>query len=234
MHTVTVFSLPPDQSYTKLFKVQQQLHALRVAHRIGDVVLMLEHSPVITIGRTPHAARHMLATPEFLQQQGIEVCQTNRGGDVTYHGPGQMVVYFIMALAEHDLHAFVRKLERSVIRLLAAYRIRAHIKPEYPGVWVGEEKICALGVYVKQWVTMHGIALNVCPDLTHFQYIVPCGIQGKGVTTLEQLTQQSPDIAQVQHDYIEHVTATFQVHAIEEDPHDLWALLASGSNDTSA
>lgn len=234
MAPVNVFYLPDYQSYTKLLDVQHQLHDLRVSQRIGDTVLVLEHAPVITIGRTPGAREHVHASEEKLWQQGIDVCVTDRGGDVTYHGPGQITVYYIMELAERDIHGFVQQLEQSVITLLADYGIQGHVNPEYPGVWVGDDKICALGVAVRKWVSFHGIALNISPDLAHFQYIVPCGIHEKGVTSLQQqmsagVLKRPYDIEEVKRAYIQRFAETFHRVVHEKASGDLWRLIPDNS-----
>jgi len=226
MAPVNVFYLPGYQSYTQLLDVQHQLHGLRVSQHIDDTVLVLEHAPVITIGRTPQARKHVCASEESLRQQGIDMCVTDRGGDVTYHGPGQITVYYIMELAEHDIHRFVQRLEQSVITLLADYGIQGYVNPEYPGVWVGDDKICALGVAVRKWVSFHGIALNISPDLTHFQYIVPCGIHEKGVTSLQQqvsagVLKPPYDIEEVKRAYIQRFAETFHRVVYEKAPEDL-------------
>lgn len=228
MENVVAYNLSGYQPYTKMLELQHSLSALRIEGQIGNVVLMLEHSPVISIGKTPGAAAHVRCPPDVLKRQGIEVCETNRGGDATYHGPGQLVVYFILSLStSRDIHWFVRMVEKSVIALLAAYEIQAHIKPEYPGVWVAEKKICALGIAVRKWVTMHGIALNVCPNLTHFGYIIPCGIYDKGVTSLYQVYQEHHrtfriGMEQIKQDYVRHFSTTFQVTVVQGEPQQVW------------
>ncbi len=230
MGSVTFYNLRHHQPYTKILQLQKRLHALRVDDRIGNIILLLEHSPVISIGRTPGADAHLLGDPVSLRNQGIEVCSTNRGGDITYHGPGQLVVYFIIALIERDIPWFIRNLEKSVIKLLAKYGIQGHCKPEYPGVWVNEEKICALGIYVRKWVMMHGIALNVHPDLSHFHFIVPCGIQDKGVTSLHKIYRENRlsyhfNMEQIKQDYMKSFAETFRVDIAEEDEEKIWQYL---------
>lgn len=197
--------------------------------------MLLEHTPVITIGRTPDARAHLLATPEMLQSEQIEVVTTNRGGDITYHGPGQLVAYYIVALDTRDVHGFVHALEQSVIALLARYGIPASARPEYPGVWIQEQKICALGIYVHKWVTMHGIALNVAPQLEHFRFIVPCGIVGKGVTSMQQIYRDQHrdyDLAMesVKRAYLDQVAATFHVTITDGDPEFLGRCVSDQSH----
>ncbi len=236
MMRVDVYYLPDYQPYARLLDIQHRLHALRVSRRIHDTVLVLEHAPVITIGRTPQAERHVMASQAMLTRQGIKVCVTDRGGDVTYHGPGQITVYYIIGLADHDIHHFVHLLEQSVITLLADYGIAGRVDPQYPGVWVEDAKICALGVAVKKWVSFHGIALNVCPDLTHFQHIVPCGIQHKGVTSFQRCGSETPsvradDINAIKRAYIRHFATVFQRNVHEASLETLWRLATMSETD---
>jgi lipoyl(octanoyl) transferase len=228
MNTVTYCNFMAPQPYQKMFQLQQQLHDLRVARQIEDHILLLEHTPVISIGRTPGAKAHLLADVNDLHQQDIEVCVTNRGGDITYHGPGQLVVYFILLLTIRDIGRFIRMLEQSIINLLAKYEIPAGRKSGYPGVWVGEEKICALGIYIRKWVTMHGIALNVTTNLAHFEYIVPCGIHEKEVTSMEKFYQERQiahpfPMHQIKQEYLASFSEIFQVALHERDQKLFWA-----------
>jgi lipoyl(octanoyl) transferase len=154
---------------------------------IGDQLLLVEHPHVVTMGRNGQAA-HLLASAEVLAATGIEYHETNRGGDVTYHGPGQLVGYPIVQLNEwkRDVHAYVRALEEVIIRVLADFGLTGERVAGATGVWTGGAKICAIGVHLSRWVSSHGFALNVTTDLQYFQYIVPCGLT-KPVTSLRQL-----------------------------------------------
>ncbi|HEX9006425.1 MAG TPA: lipoyl(octanoyl) transferase LipB [Bacteroidota bacterium] len=174
--------------YRRCWALQQRLCELRRAGSVPDTLLLTEHDPVFTIGRTGDP-RHVLAEAEELRRRGIELVACDRGGDVTYHGPGQLVAYPILDLHGFylDLHRYLRALEGSVITLLSRYGIRADRHPSYTGVWVGDEKICAIGIRSSRWITMHGLALNVNTDLTPFDRIIPCGIFEKGVTSMERL-----------------------------------------------
>jgi lipoyl(octanoyl) transferase len=174
--------------YGQAYTLQRQLHAARLRGDIPDTLLLLEHPPVITLGKG-FRAEHLLFSPEFYVQRGIEVCPTDRGGDVTCHMPGQLVGYPIFDLRAHgrDLHRFLRQLEEGLIRLLSEYGIQAGRMSGYTGVWVGNEKIAAIGIKVARWVSMHGFALNVNNDLSLFRLIVPCGIADRGVTSIRQL-----------------------------------------------
>jgi lipoyl(octanoyl) transferase len=156
---------------------QIALVAQRLAGEIGDTLVFTEHDPVFTLGLRKDAPSHLVWNESQLAHAGIEVAQTNRGGDITYHGPGQIVGYPIISLARtRDLHAYLRFLEEVLIHSLASFGLAATRRDGLTGIWVGRRKIAALGVAVRRWVTYHGFALNVCPDLAHFQGIVPCGI----------------------------------------------------------
>ena len=173
--------------YGSALELQQQLVAGRKQGLVEDHLLLLEHPHVITLGRNGHL-ENLLATDEILTRAGIAFFPTDRGGDVTYHGPGQLVGYPILDLREwqRDVGAYVRGIEQVIIDTLGDYGIAAGRIPKLTGVWVGERKIAAIGVHLSRWVTSHGFALNVNTDLTYFQYIVPCGLT-KPVTSMQQL-----------------------------------------------
>jgi lipoyl(octanoyl) transferase len=174
-------------SYADALALQQQLARDRKQGLVPDHLLLLEHPHVITLGRNGHM-ENVLAGGDILSRAGIEFHPTDRGGDVTYHGPGQLVGYPILDLREwkRDVGAYVRGLEQALIDTLAEYGIEAGRIPKLTGVWVGERKIAAIGVHLSRWVTSHGFALNVNTDLSYFQYIVPCGLT-KPVTSMAQL-----------------------------------------------
>lgn len=164
-------------------------------------LLLVEHDPpVITISARKTARQHLVATPDMLARAGVEVCETDRGGDITYHGPGQLVVYPILDLNTLGLrlHGYMRLLEQVVIDTLARFGIEGHRDEAATGVWVGDSKICAMGVRVSRWVTMHGLALNVTTNLDHFDLIVPCGLVGRGVTSMaRELGEACPSMDEV-------------------------------------
>jgi len=201
--------------YASGLALQERAHAETLGWReaekapVGSLLLLEHDPPVITISRRPEAAQHLLASPEQLASEGVQVASTNRGGDITYHGPGQLVAYPILDLNRLglNLHGYMRWLEEIVIRVCGRFGVRAHRDACATGVWVGAEgeaegadgarrtcqggasasrKICAMGVRVRKWVTMHGLALNVRTNLRHFDLIVPCGLAGRGVTSLAQ------------------------------------------------
>jgi lipoyl(octanoyl) transferase len=169
------------------YALQTELVGQRQRGEIGDQLLLVEHPHVVTMGRNGQAA-HLLASAEVLAATGIEYHETNRGGDVTYHGPGQLVGYPIVQLNEwkRDVHAYVRALEEVIIRVLADFGLAGERVAGATGVWTRGAKICAIGVHLSRWVSSHGFALNVTTDLQYFQYIVPCGLT-KPVTSLRKL-----------------------------------------------
>jgi lipoyl(octanoyl) transferase len=173
--------------YADALELQRKLHAQRVAGAIPDTLLLLEHPPVITLGKAFHP-EHLRYAREFYAQQGIELHPTDRGGDVTCHNPGQLVGYPIFDVSQHgrDLHKFLRDIEQAIIDALREFGVEAHREAGYTGVWIGDAKIAAIGVKVTKWVSMHGFALNVNNDLRLFQTIVPCGITDRPVTSLQQ------------------------------------------------
>jgi lipoyl(octanoyl) transferase len=176
--------------YADALALQRALVEDRRAGRIDDLLLLVEHPPVLTLGVRGDGGRsHILAAPEALASRGIEVFETGRGGDVTYHGPGQIVGYPILDLNPDrcDVHKYVRDLEDVLIRTAGDYGIATARVPGLTGVWAGREKLAAIGVRISRWVTSHGFALNVTTDLSHFELIVPCGIADRGVTSLARL-----------------------------------------------
>jgi lipoate-protein ligase B len=174
--------------YLEAAELQHALMAERQAGRVPDLFLLLEHPPVITLGRGSHA-EHLLASRETLAAAGATVWETTRGGDITYHGPGQLVGYGIVDLREHgrDVGRYLRDLEEALIRTLGDYGLVAGRRAGMTGAWVGDRKVAAIGVRAEKWVTAHGFALNVNPDLEHFDWIVPCGIREYGVGSIASL-----------------------------------------------
>ncbi len=171
--------------YAKALSLQQAIQAQRIAGEIDDTVLLLEHPAVLTMGRAAKA-QHVLASQSLLEARGIQVHEVGRGGDVTYHGPGQLVAYPIIALegARRDVRKYVWSLEEAMIRTCRDFGVTAGRVEGLNGAWVDDRKIGAVGVRISRWVTMHGLALNANSDLTDFDLIVPCGIQNRAVTSL--------------------------------------------------
>ena len=199
--------------YEEAFELQKRLVKMRAQDIINDTLILLEHPPVLTVTRKA-TLKNILVSPEELEEKGIALCHTNRGGDITYHGPGQLVGYPIMNLKAHgkDLHGYVRNIEEIIIKLLKDYTITAHRDKNNPGVWVGEEKIAAVGIAVKSsWTTMHGFSFNINPDLSHYSLIVPCGISDKGVTSLARLLGKTISRKDVCEKLIQHYGDVFNL-----------------------
>jgi lipoyl(octanoyl) transferase len=171
--------------YAEAHRLQEELQAKRIAGEIDDCVLLLEHPPVLTLGRSAKE-QHVLARRETLEARGISVHEVGRGGDVTYHGPGQLVAYPIIDLKpdRRDVRKYVWSLEEAMIRTCVDFGVSATRVEDLNGAWIADRKVGAVGVRISRWVTMHGLALNVNNDLTYFDLIVPCGIPDKTVTSL--------------------------------------------------
>lgn len=200
--------------YAPACELQREVVEARKAGAIPDVLLLCEHPHVITLGRNANT-EHVLASRRVLEQMHLEVHSSDRGGDVTYHGPGQIVAYPILDLAEHrrDVRWYVEQLEEVMIRATADFGIGAKRVEGQHGAWVdglrGEAKIGALGVHLSRWVTSHGLAYNVCVDLCYFDLIVPCGIQGKGVASLERAVGHAVKMGEVRGRLTSHFSAVF-------------------------
>lgn len=173
--------------YAEALELQERLQRARIRGRVGDTLLLLEHPPVVTLGRGANE-QNILLSRALLAARGFDVAEIGRGGDVTYHGPGQLVGYPILDLSpdRKDVRRYVTDLEELMIRLAAEYGLEAGRVPKLNGTWIGDRKIGAIGVRISRWVTMHGFAFNVTTDLDHFGVIVPCGITDRGVTSLRR------------------------------------------------
>jgi lipoyl(octanoyl) transferase len=199
-------------SYADALALQQALVEDRKAGRIPDQLLLLQHPPVITLGvKNRHDRTNILASADALEQQGVAVFETGRGGDVTYHGPGQLVGYPIVDLKpdRRDVHRYVRDLEQVLIQTAAAFGVTAGRIPGLTGAWVGHDKLAAIGVRISRWVTSHGFAVNVNTDLSHFDLIVPCGIADRGVTSLAKLLGHPIQLDRVEIAAIEAFSSVF-------------------------
>jgi lipoyl(octanoyl) transferase len=203
--------------YGPALELQQELIAARKAGTAPDHLLLLEHPHVITLGRNGHQ-ENLLASAEIMERAGISFFPTDRGGDVTYHGPGQLVAYPILDLREwkRDVGAFVRAVEQTIIDTLGDYGIEAGRIPKLTGVWVGDRKIAAIGVHISRWVTSHGLALNVSTDLSYFQYIVPCGLT-KPVTSMAHLGVRAT-LEEVSRTLAAHFGRVFDCEMLYEAP----------------
>lgn len=219
--------------YEEALELQARLVAQRQRGEVPDTLLLLEHDPVFTLGRNARA-EHLLHSAEALRARGFGVFETGRGGDVTYHGPGQVVGYPILDLSpdRQDVHRYVRDLEEVMIRTCADYGLAATRVPGLTGAWLGTEKVGAIGVRISRWVTSHGFALNVATDLAPFDLIVPCGIPDRGVTSLERRLGRKVALPEVMRRLADHVAEVFGrqiVEAGEVSPRKLPAAPAAAS-----
>lgn len=197
--------------YAEGLELQRALVEERRADRIPDTLLLLQHPHVVTIGVKKEGRSHILATPERLSSLGVEVFETGRGGDVTYHGPGQLVGYPIVDLNpdRRDVHRYVRDLEEVMIRVCAGYGVTAGRVKGFSGAWVGDTKIGAIGVRISRWITSHGFAFNVTTDVAFFDLIVPCGIADRGVTSLAAQIGREPSMHEVEERFVEQFASVF-------------------------
>ena len=204
--------------YDEALAMQRQLVEERRAGRVPDLLLLLQHPAVITLGVKGDGGRaNVVATDERLAELGITVHETGRGGDVTYHGPGQIVGYPILDLKPDrcDVHRYVRDLEDVMIRVCADYGVTAGRIKGLTGTWVGAEKIGAIGVRLSRWITSHGFAFNVSTDLDHFKLIVPCGISDRGVTSLERGTGRRLSLSEVEDAVVRRFQDIFERELID-------------------
>jgi lipoyl(octanoyl) transferase len=205
--------------YAAALELQRERVAQRKAGTIPDTLILLEHPHVYTLGRNAQR-ENILVSEEFLASRGAQVFTTDRGGDVTYHGPGQLVGYPILDLTQHrrDISWYMRSLEDVLIRTARDYGIEAVRSAGCTGVWVGNDKLAAMGVHLSRWVTSHGFAMNVNTDMSYFEWIIPCGLQCKGVTSLEKLLGHPVKMEEVADRVVEHFGKVFglEVETFEE------------------
>ncbi len=216
--------LPYREAWALQSTIQEQIIAQKIALRNGrvpdekrnDLFLMVEHPHVFTLGKSGDPA-HLLRTNDELKKLNAEFVKIDRGGDITYHGPGQIVGYPILDLENYftDIHRYMRSLEEIIIRVCSDYGIRAGRIDGLTGTWVGDSKICAMGVRCSRWVTMHGFAFNVKTTLNYFNHIIPCGISDKKVTSLEQLLGRPVPMDEVKSQVRRHFEEVFEVHLNE-------------------
>jgi lipoyl(octanoyl) transferase len=203
--------------YKEVWDLQKKIHLYKQENKLEDIIITVEHESVYTLGKTGDRD-HILISDEEMKQRGISYYEIDRGGDITYHGPGQLVVYPIFDLNNHykDTHRFLRDLEEVVIQTLKEYNINSHRIEEYTGVWVGEEKICAIGIKVSRWITMHGLALNVNNDLSYFDKIIPCGIFEKGVISMKKEAGKEIDMSGLRSFILKKFSEVFHFENIKE------------------
>ena len=196
--------------YNDAWKLQKRLQSQRISGQIDDQLLLVEHFPVYTLGK--NTPREHLLTKE---SDNISIIQTDRGGDITFHGPGQLVGYPILDLNQYkrSITWYMRELEQLIIDVLKEYDINAERKKGLTGVWVKGKKIAALGVRISKWVTMHGFSLNINPDLKYYQGIIPCGITDYGVTSMADLLGNDvPDMSEIKDTLVQHFIAKFSIY----------------------
>lgn len=202
-------------SYKKALEIQKTIFQKKIEGGINNTLFLLEHPPVLTLG-TRGNYENIYISKEELSQKGVEIYEVNRGGDVTYHGLGQIVGYFIFDLRDYgkDVRLFVQKIEKSIINLLKDnYNIEAYSESgKYTGVWTGGKKIAAIGISVSKWITMHGFAFNVNTDLDHFKWINPCGLS-RGVTSIKELSGREQDMGKTYQALKESIIKEFGLNA---------------------
>ncbi|MFC1903956.1 lipoyl(octanoyl) transferase LipB [Chloroflexota bacterium] len=211
--------------YESALKLQRELEQARDGDKIPDVLLLLQHPPVFTIGRF-RGRENLIIPQEKLQREGIAVFETNRGGSITYHGPGQLVGYPILNLKKIGLgvREYIWKLEEVVIRLLLELGIRGHRVTKYPGVWVDSKKICSVGIHVNRHITTHGFALNVNTELRYFDYVRPCGINSAVITSISKLLGYPLEVEAIIEPVLNCFSAVFELRCQREGGKYLAAL----------
>jgi lipoate-protein ligase B len=215
--------------YERALKLQQRLAQARVEGRIGDVLVLLQHPPIFTIGRF-RGEKDIAVPQETLAREGIAVFHTDRGGGITYHGPGQLVGYPILNLQENGLSVreYIRKLEATIIKTMLALGVQAHGVAEYSGVWVGEKKVCSIGIHVNHHVTTHGFALNVSNDLRYFEYVRPCGLSGQVMTSVSELLGHPVGMETIVEKLLPFFSETFCLSGEQES--DRWLSILDAPN----
>jgi len=185
------------REYKEVWLLQEKLVKKRIGGEVEDTLILVEHLPVITLGKQAKK-EEILVSPEYLSKKGITVLSIDRGGKITFHGPGQLVTYPILnlALIKKDIHWYIRNLERVIIKLLARLEVKGEYKRGYTGVWVGEEKIASIGIGVKKWITYHGLALNVTTNLSYFSLINSCGLD-KRITSIAEILSSPVEMGRV-------------------------------------
>lgn len=206
--------------YEEALEYQREVARQRISGAIPqDVLLLVEHPPVVTLGRSSKQ-KNLISSPEFLASRGVELFEVERGGDVTFHGPGQLVGYPVFDLKRHkqDLHWYLRSVEEAIIRTIGEYGIPGERSTGYTGVWTRGRKIASIGVHARDWVTWHGFALNVTTDLSYFDLIVPCGIVGVEMTSIAKETGSSPELDSVGSIAASQFAELFGLEAVEHTP----------------
>ena len=217
------------RTYADVLELQRAVARARISGEIAqDVLLFVEHEPVITLGRSSKDA-HLVANPEQLQARGVEVFEVERGGDVTFHGPGQLVGYPIIDLKRHkqDLHWYLRQVEEALIVALREFGIEGERVAKYTGVWTGGRKIASIGVHARDWVTWHGFALNVSTELSYFDLIVPCGIPDVVMTSIRRELGEDVEVGRAMRSVADAAARVFGLTAVDRDRAALEPALAA-------
>ena len=203
--------------YKEAWDLQKNIFELRYQNRIKDILLLLEHPHTYTLGKTADR-KNLVGSEDYLRENKISVYDIDRGGDITYHGPGQIVGYPIFDLNDwqKDSHKYLRALEEILIKTCNDYELQASRKDNFTGVWIGERKIAAIGIKISRWITMHGFAFNVNTDLSLFNGIIPCGINDKEVTSLEKELGKSVDLNEVKLKILNNILDHFQYSELEK------------------
>jgi lipoyl(octanoyl) transferase len=201
--------------YKEAWDLQQEIHLKRVSGDVDDILFLLEHPNTYTLGKTAHK-ENLIGSEDYLKQNKISVYDIDRGGDITYHGPGQIVGYPIINLNNwfKDTHKYLRALEEVIIMTCRDYGLNPERNPKHTGVWIGDRKIAAIGIKVSRWVTMHGFAFNINTDLNLFNGIIPCGIQDKTVTSLKQELKKELNIQEVKEKLLKNFKRAFDYTSV--------------------
>ncbi len=210
-HDIEVIRFSSQVEYAEAMRLQRERRIAIAADRAPNALYLLEHAPVITLGRRGNK-ENILCNDRELQTRGVKLYEADRGGDVTYHGPGQLIAYPVLNLTQwrESISWYLRALEEVVIRSLKAYGVQGERLPEFTGVWIDGAKISAVGVGIRQWITFHGASINVAPNMDHFRLIIPCGIADKPITALNQLLRPCPSIADVMDTFEEQFRIVFE------------------------
>ncbi len=209
--------------YEECLELQREVARQRITGAVPqDVLLLVEHPPVVTLGRSSKQ-KNLISSPDFLRSRGVELFEVERGGDVTFHGPGQLVGYPVFDLKRHkqDLHWYLRSVEEAIIRTIGEYGIPGERSTGYTGVWTRGRKIASIGVHARDWVTWHGFALNVTTDLSYFDFIVPCGIDGVTMTSIEKESSLALDMDAVGSLAAQEFATLFDLSLLEVDSTEL-------------
>jgi lipoate-protein ligase B len=215
--------------YEVALKLQQRIVQARSEGRIGDVILLLEHPSVFTIGRF-RGGEDIIVPPETLAREGIAIFRTDRGGGITYHGPGQLVGYPIVNLRENGLgvREYIWKLEEAIIKTLQALGIQGYRLAGYPGVWANGKKVCSIGIHVSHHITTHGFALNVTNDLRYFRYMRPCGLTGEVMTSISELAGHTVQTGEIIEEFLPSFSEIFGLSCEQET--DRWLATLNGQS----